>query len=34
MSTTEVSNLLTEVDFIIDACVYGVQVPGKCEGLI
>ncbi|XP_045216351.2 long-chain fatty acid transport protein 2-like [Mercenaria mercenaria] len=28
ISTTEVSNLLTEVDFIIDACVYGVPIPG------
>lgn len=28
VSTTEVSNLLTELEFIIDACVYGVNIPG------
>ncbi|XP_060556323.1 long-chain fatty acid transport protein 2-like [Ruditapes philippinarum] len=28
VSTTEVSNHLTDIDFIIDACVYGVNVPG------
>ena len=28
VSTTEVSNILTDLDFIIDACVYGVTVPG------
>ena len=29
VSTTEVSNQLTDIDFVIDACVYGVTVPGK-----
>ena len=30
VSTTEVSNILTDLEFITDACVYGVRVPGKC----
>ena len=29
MSTTEVSNVLTELDFIHDANVFGVTVPGN-----
>ena len=29
VSTTEVSNTLTDLDFIHDANVYGVLVPGK-----
>lgn len=28
VSTTEVSNILTDLDFVHDACVYGVLVPG------
>ena len=28
VSTTEVSNLLTGIDFVEDACVYGVAIPG------
>ncbi|KAL3866070.1 hypothetical protein ACJMK2_043409 [Sinanodonta woodiana] len=31
VSTTEVSNIITELDFIHDANVYGVTIPG-CEG--
>ncbi|KAL4227516.1 hypothetical protein ACF0H5_012960 [Mactra antiquata] len=31
VSTTEISNLLTEISFIVDACVYGVSIPG-CDG--
>lgn len=31
VSTTEVSNLLTDLSFVIDASVYGVTVPG-CDG--
>ncbi|KAK3095057.1 hypothetical protein FSP39_009767 [Pinctada imbricata] len=31
VSTTEVSNILVELDFIMDACVFGVLIPG-CEG--
>ena len=29
MSTTEVGNALTDLDFVHDANVYGVTVPGK-----
>lgn len=29
MSTIEVSNILTNLDFVEDACVYGVTVPGS-----
>lgn len=32
VSTTEVSNMLTEPDFIVDACVYGVAVSGQADG--
>lgn len=28
VSTTEVSNLLTEIEYVLDACVYGVAIPG------
>ncbi|KAL3866075.1 hypothetical protein ACJMK2_043414 [Sinanodonta woodiana] len=31
VSTTEVSNVIADLDFIQDAVVYGVQIPG-CEG--
>ena len=30
VSTVEVSNVLTDVEWIEDANVYGVQVPGVC----
>lgn len=30
VSTTEVSNILTDLDFVHDASVYGVSVPGEC----
>lgn len=33
VSTTEVSNILTDLDFIQDANVYGVTVPGGCSDL-
>jgi hypothetical protein len=29
ISTTEVSNVLTDIDFVVDACVYGVPIPGE-----
>ena len=29
MSTTEVGNVLTDLDFIHDANIYGVTVPGN-----
>ena len=29
MSTTEVGNVLADLDFVHDANVYGVTVPGK-----
>ncbi|KAK3601064.1 hypothetical protein CHS0354_029290 [Potamilus streckersoni] len=31
VSTTEVSNVISELDFIHDASIYGVKIPG-CEG--
>ena len=29
MSTTEVGNVLTDLDFIHDANIYGVTIPGN-----
>ena len=34
VSTTEVSNLLTDLEFVTDACVYGVSVPGRIEDFL
>lgn len=28
VSTTEVANILVELDILTDACVYGVEIPG------